>query len=61
MAAETAKRRLLNFNIDPERLARLDDYRFRRRFTSRKDALMFLLDYALDADPPKPADPPAQG
>lgn len=59
MAETVRKRRLLNFNIDPARLARLDDYRFRRRFPTRTEALLHLLDFALDADPPRP-DPPAQ-
>lgn len=59
MAAADRKRSQINFNIDSGRLARLDDYRFRRRFPTRTEALLHLLDFALDADPPRP-DPQVQ-
>jgi hypothetical protein len=51
---------ILNFAIDPALLARLDDFRYRRRFPTRAAAAKFLLDHALNQDPdpkPVPANP----
>jgi hypothetical protein len=43
--------KLVHTWFDLERLARLDDFRFKNQFPTRKDALMWLLDYALDQKP----------
>ena len=45
----------LNMNIDPELLARVEKYRFRRMFASRSEAIEFLLDAALKLNPERPA------
>lgn len=49
----------LNMNIDPDLLARVDKYRFRRMFASRSEAIEFLLEAALKINPErdKPAGP----
>lgn len=41
----------LNMNIDKVLLERVDKYRFRRMFASRSEAIEFLLDHALKANP----------
>ena len=41
----------INLNLDPSLLKRVDDYRFEKRFDTRKDAIEFLLNYALSANP----------
>jgi hypothetical protein len=44
----------LNLNIDPDILARIDTYRFKRMFATRTEAIEFLLDAALKMNPPRP-------
>jgi hypothetical protein len=44
----------LNLNIDPELLARIDKYRFKRMFASRTEAIEFLLEAALKMNPDRP-------
>ena len=44
----------LNLNIDPELLSRIDKYRFKRMFATRTEAIEFLLDVALKANPERP-------
>ena len=48
----------LNMNMDPELLARIDRFRFKRMFATRSEAIEFLLEYALKANPERP---PAKG
>ena len=43
----------LNMNIDEALLDRIEKYRFKRMFQSRSEAIEFLLDYALKANPPR--------
>jgi metal-responsive CopG/Arc/MetJ family transcriptional regulator len=43
----------LNMNIDPELLVKIDKYRHRRMFATRSEAIFFLLEYALKANPEK--------
>jgi metal-responsive CopG/Arc/MetJ family transcriptional regulator len=51
----TAKGKVqLNMNIDPELLTRIDKYRFKRMFAARSEAIEFLLEYALKANPERP-------
>jgi len=38
-------------NIDPERLAKVDKYRFRRICATRSEAIEFLLEAALKLNP----------
>jgi hypothetical protein len=45
----------INLNIDPELLARIDKYRFKRMFASRTEAIEFLLEHALKLNPERPA------
>ena len=45
----------LNMNMDPDLLARVDKYRFKQMFASRSEAIEFLLDVALKANPQRPA------
>lgn len=47
----------LNMNIDKALLERVDKYRFKRMFTTRSQAIEFLLDAALKLNPEKPAVP----
>jgi metal-responsive CopG/Arc/MetJ family transcriptional regulator len=44
----------LNMNIDPELLARIEKYRFKRMFATRSEAIEFLLEAALKLNPDKP-------
>lgn len=44
-------KRPLFMNIDPGLLARIERYRFRRMFASRSEAIEFLLNTALKANP----------
>jgi len=41
----------LNLNIDPDLLARIDRYRFKRMFATRTEAIVFLLEAALKLNP----------
>jgi metal-responsive CopG/Arc/MetJ family transcriptional regulator len=41
----------LNMNIKASLLDRVDEYRFRRMFPSRSEAIEFLLDVALKINP----------
>ena len=45
----------INLNLDPELLARIDKYRFKRMFATRTEAMEALLDAGLKANPEKPA------
>ncbi len=42
---------LLSFVVDEELLAMIDDYRYRRRFPTRAQAVKWLLAWALQQDP----------
>lgn len=44
-------------NIDPDLLARIDKYRFKRMFATRTEAMEALLEAGLKANPEKPAAP----
>lgn len=46
-----ADAKLVNTLIDVDLLARIDDFRFSRRFKSRAAAMKYLLDWALKHDP----------
>jgi hypothetical protein len=45
----------LHFVLDSDLLKRVDDFRFKYRFTSRAAAIKWLLEWALDQKP-KPQD-----
>lgn len=47
---------LLNFVIEPELLAKVDDFRFKGRFVSRAAAIKWLLEWALSKNPKPPAE-----
>jgi metal-responsive CopG/Arc/MetJ family transcriptional regulator len=40
--------------MDPDLLARIDKYRHRRMFATRTEAIEFLLEAALKANPERP-------
>jgi len=42
---------LLNFVIDPQLLKRVDDFRFKHRFSTRAAAIKWLIDWALSQKP----------
>ena len=42
---------LLNFVIEPDLLKRLDDFRYKNRFSTRAAAIKWLLAWALDQKP----------
>ena len=42
---------VMNFVIDPDLLARVDDFRFKNRFSSRAAAIKWLLEWALKQRP----------
>lgn len=42
---------LIQFNVDPALLRRLDDWRFANRFGSRSAAIQWLLEWGLDREP----------
>jgi hypothetical protein len=44
----------LNFVIDKILLNKIDKYRFKHHFTSRSAAIIHLLTYAINQDPPPP-------
>jgi metal-responsive CopG/Arc/MetJ family transcriptional regulator len=44
----------INMNIDPDLLARIDKYRFKRMFPTRTEAIETLLEAGLRANPEKP-------
>lgn len=50
MAAEKQKP-FLHFNVEPELVKRIDDFRFKNRFESRAACIKWLLKWALDAKP----------
>lgn len=41
----------LHFVLDPELLAKIDDFRFQNRFQSRAAAIKWLLEWALEQNP----------
>jgi metal-responsive CopG/Arc/MetJ family transcriptional regulator len=45
------QKKALNMNISEALLERVDRYRFKRMFASRSEAIEFLLDHALKANP----------
>ena len=47
----------LNMNIDAALLERVEKYRFKRMFATRSEAIEFLLDTALKANPERPRAP----
>ena len=47
----------ISLNIDPDLLARIDKYRYKRMFPSRTEAIEVLLDAGLKANPERPAPP----
>ena len=47
----------INMNIDPDLLARIDKYRFKRMFATRTEAMEVLLEAGLKANPEKPSFP----
>lgn len=50
-------RRILTLQVDKDLLDRLEDFRYRRRFASRSQAMKFLWIKGLEADPePTPED-----
>lgn len=49
----TTKKPILNFVIDEELLTRIDDYRFKNRFSSRAAAVKHLLEIALEKEESK--------
>jgi hypothetical protein len=52
-----ADAKLVNTLIDVDLLARIDDFRFSRRFKSRAAAMKYLMSWALERSPePTPAD-----
>lgn len=54
MPADT---KLVTTLIDLDLLARIDDFRFSRRFKSRAAAMKYLMDWSLNRNPePTPAD-----
>lgn len=44
----------LNFVIDKILLKKIDKYRFKHHFSSRSAAIIHLLTYAINQDPPPP-------
>lgn len=46
-----ADAKLVNTLIDVDLLARIDDFRFSRRFKSRAAAMKYLIDFALQQNP----------
>lgn len=44
----------LHFVIDKILLKKIDEYRFKHHFASRSAAVIHLLDYAINQDPPPP-------
>lgn len=46
----------LNMNIDATLLDRVDKFRFKRMFSTRSEAIEFLLDVALKLNPERPND-----
>ena len=51
------KKPLINVLMEPDLLARIDDFRFTHRFKSRAAAMKYLLDWAILQRPsPTPAD-----
>jgi metal-responsive CopG/Arc/MetJ family transcriptional regulator len=51
----------LNMNMDPDLLARIDKYRFKRMFASRSEAIQFLLEAALKLNPDRQKPAAAKG
>ena len=45
----------INMNIDPDLLARIDKYRFKRMFATRTEAMEVLLETGLKVNPEKPS------
>lgn len=45
------KKPLVNVLMEPERLARVDDFRYSHRFKSRAAAIKYLIEWALERSP----------
>lgn len=45
----------LSFVVEPGMIKRLDDFRFKQRFESRAAAIKWLLEWALEQKPKRPA------
>jgi metal-responsive CopG/Arc/MetJ family transcriptional regulator len=45
----------ININMNPDLLARIDRYRFKRMFPTRTEAIEALLEAGLKTNPDKPA------
>jgi len=45
------KKPLVNVLMEPDLLARVDDFRYSRRFKSRAAAIKYLMDWALNRSP----------
>lgn len=48
-----SKKPFLSFVIDTELLNKVDDFKFKNRFTSRAAAIKWLLEWALNQNPKK--------
>jgi hypothetical protein len=51
VAMPADKKPLVNVLMEPELLARVDDFRYSRRFKSRAAAIKYLMDWALTRNP----------
>lgn len=51
-----SKKPLVHLAMDPERIQRIDDFRYAHRFPTRSAAIMYLIDAGLDAEMSSPAD-----
>lgn len=51
----------LNIRLDARIWDRIEKFRFKRMFATRTEAIEFLLDYALKANPARESEPKAAG
>ncbi len=51
---------LITFLMDDEQLKRLDDFRFAHRFSSRGEAIRWLIEAGYKAPPPQQQERPAR-
>jgi metal-responsive CopG/Arc/MetJ family transcriptional regulator len=52
--AKDDEKQYVNVLFDEKLLSRMDDFRFKHRFTSRTEAIRWLLDWALKQKPTPP-------
>jgi len=45
------EKKFVNLGLEVELLKAIEDFRFRQKFSTRADAIRWLLDYALKAKP----------